>query len=205
MVCHSTAFSNEDLDSRWQFLCFSFILFSDSTWLLPHKEKGSLLHIIYKNSATVRRLSFSRTDDCLHLTRHLLLSNGFYNVPILPRLVIWKAAVFLQSRAQEESCKVRYYQLVDHKSVTARDAASHKKPSIVFAKLQILIQQKLRVILPLPPLPNSFKFPGKWQQDLHICLCKCVYISVYICVQVSLYIDLCFRIYFNWLSWFRLG
>ena len=39
---------------------YIFPLFSDSIQLLPHKEKGSLLHRICKNSARVGSLSFSK-------------------------------------------------------------------------------------------------------------------------------------------------
>lgn len=80
---------------------------------------------------------FPGTDDCLHLTRHLLYIMFSVKFPFWTewQLVVRKAAVFPKSRTQQESCKVRYYQVVDH--ISKWQVALHKEPSIFLQKADL--------------------------------------------------------------------
>lgn len=106
-----------------------------------------------------------RTDDCLHLTRHLLLFNGFYKVPILHRLTACdmkgSSIATVKSSAgvlQGKILSISWSQV----SKCQRCCFTQRAQHYLFAKQQILSQQELSGILLLLPLPNPLELLEKW-------------------------------------------
>lgn len=99
---------------------FLYFIFWQHPAFASQKERQSASQNLQEFSKSGK--PFPRTDDCLHLTRHLLLSHGFYKIPILHRLTacgikgssilivkssagVWQGNILLISWLQVSKCQ----------------------------------------------------------------------------------------------------